>query len=211
MRADRGERRIERLRLPLSIIATDIGSGERVVFREGSLTQAMRASMSCPGWWRRWRSTGASWSTAGWWTTCRSREVRERCGAEVVIAVNVGSPLLNASDIESLLSVSAQMVALLTEQNVTRSLQLLGPRDIYIRPGLDGIGARDFARFEASAQAGARLPTTSPTRCSRWPWTLATGANGPTRCAANEKRRRASTRSASKAWSVCNRRWWRAT
>jgi predicted acylesterase/phospholipase RssA len=44
-----GEREIDRLPLPLSIIATDIVHGQRVVFRSGSLTTAMRASMSVPG------------------------------------------------------------------------------------------------------------------------------------------------------------------
>jgi len=47
--ADLGEPDLARLALPAAIITTDIGSGERVVFRSGSLTQAMRASMSVPG------------------------------------------------------------------------------------------------------------------------------------------------------------------
>jgi len=46
---DTGLRTIESLRLPVSVIATDIGTGERVVLREGSLSAAMRASMSVPG------------------------------------------------------------------------------------------------------------------------------------------------------------------
>jgi NTE family protein len=49
VRANTGEPEIQKLPLPVSIIATDIGTGERVVFRDGSLTQAMRASMSVPG------------------------------------------------------------------------------------------------------------------------------------------------------------------
>ena len=35
--SDLGERDIESLALPLSIVATDIGTGERVVYRDGSL------------------------------------------------------------------------------------------------------------------------------------------------------------------------------
>ena len=49
VRANTGEPEIQKLPLQVSIIATDIGTGERVVFRDGSLTQAMRASMSVPG------------------------------------------------------------------------------------------------------------------------------------------------------------------
>ena len=155
VRADRGERRIENLKPALSIIATDIASGERVVFREGSLTQAMRASMAVPGLVAPLTLDGRKLVDGGLVDNLPISEVRARCGAEVVIAVNVGSPLLPASQIESLLSVSAQMVALLTEQNVARSLALLGPRDIYLRPRLDDITASDFSRFEASAQRGA--------------------------------------------------------
>jgi NTE family protein len=155
VRADRGERRIERLKLPLSIVATDLASGERVVFREGNLAQAMRASMAVPGLVAPLALDGRKLVDGGLVDNVPVQEVRERCGAEVVIAVNVGSPLLNAGDLDSLLSVSAQMVALLTEQNVSRSLQQLGPRDIYLRPVLDGIGAGDFAKFEAAARHGA--------------------------------------------------------
>ena len=49
VRSELGDRSIEDLALPLSIIATDIGTGERVAMREGNLTSAMRASMSVPG------------------------------------------------------------------------------------------------------------------------------------------------------------------
>jgi NTE family protein len=59
-------------------------------------------------------------------------EARSRCQADVVIAVNVGSPLLKAEDISGLLSISVQMVNILTEQNVTRSLATLkGDRHLY--------------------------------------------------------------------------------
>ena len=71
-------------------------------------------------------------------------EVRERCQADVVIAVNVGTPLLKAEEVGSLLTVSAQMINILTEQNVSRSLALLKPSDIYIKPDLESITAGDF-------------------------------------------------------------------
>lgn len=152
--ADRGERAIEQLPLPLSIVATDIGSGERVVFRDGSLTQAMRASMSVPGLVAPLEHDGRKLVDGGLVDNLPIREVQERCGADVVIAVNVGSPLLPAAQVGSLLTVSAQMVALLTEQNVTLALQRLGARDIYVKPVLDGIGAGDFPQHEEAAARG---------------------------------------------------------
>jgi NTE family protein len=53
-------------------------------------------------------------------------------------------------------SVVAQMVNLLTEQNVSKSLLLLGPRDIYMRPELGTISAMDFGRQLEAAEIGRR-------------------------------------------------------
>jgi len=152
--ADAGERLIESLPLPVSIIATDIASGERVVYRDGSLTQAMRASMSVPGLMAPLEYRGRKLVDGGLVDNVPIREVRERCGAQVVIAVNVGSPLLKGSAISGLLSVSAQMVAILTEQNVTQSLASLNSGDIYIKPELEGITAADFDRNGDAADRG---------------------------------------------------------
>ena len=154
--ADTGERNIELLPLPVSIIATDIGSGDRVVFRDGSLTLAMRASMSVPGLMAPLEYRGRKFVDGGLVDNLPVQEVRERCGAQVVIAVNVGSPLLKSSEISGLLSISAQMVSILTEQNVTQSLAKLGPKDIYIKPDLDGLTASDFDRSGDAADRGRR-------------------------------------------------------
>ncbi|HSG24368.1 MAG TPA: patatin-like phospholipase family protein [Azonexus sp.] len=154
VRANQGERNIEDLPLPLSIIATDIASGERVVFREGSLTTAMRASMSVPGLLAPVSHQGRKLVDGGLVDNVPIGEVRERCKADVVIAVNVGSPLMKADEIGSLLTVSGQMVNILTEQNVTRSLALLSSDDIYIKPDLEGITAGDFPRHAETADRG---------------------------------------------------------
>jgi NTE family protein len=133
-----GEREIDRLPLPLSIIATDIVQGQRVVFRSGSLTTAMRASMSVPGLMSPVEINGEKLVDGGLVDNVPIGEARSRCQADVVIAVNVGSPLLKAEDISGLLSISVQMVNILTEQNVTRSLATLKATDIYIKPDLEG-------------------------------------------------------------------------
>ncbi len=152
--ADSGETEIEKLPLPLSLIAADIGTGERVVYREGSLSQAMRASMSVPGLMAPLDYRGRKLVDGGLVDNVPISEVRERCGAEVVIAINVGSPLLKPADITGLLSVSAQMVGILTEQNVTQSLATLRSGDIYIRPELGNLTAGDFERSEEAANYG---------------------------------------------------------
>jgi NTE family protein len=152
--SDLDEREIEALPLPLSIIATDIGNGDKVVFREGSLTRAMRASMSVPGLMAPIDHNGHKRVDGGLVDNVPIDEVRSRCQADVVIAVNVGSPLMKAEDVGSLLSVSVQMVNILTEQNVTRSLASLKPTDIYIKPDLEGITAGDFFKSSETADRG---------------------------------------------------------
>ena len=152
--AEHGERRIEALPLPVSIIATDIGSGEKVVFRDGNLTSAMRASMSVPGLLAPFNHDGRKLVDGGLVDNLPIEEARARCQADVVIAVNVGSPLLKAEDVGSLLSVSVQMINILTAQNVTRSLATLTSNDIYIKPDLDGISATDFKKSNETADRG---------------------------------------------------------
>jgi NTE family protein len=189
VRADRGEPDIARLPMPLAIVATDIGTGERVVFRRGSLTRAMRASMSVPGLMAPVADGGRRLVDGGLVDNLPVQEVRDLCGAQVVIAVNVASPLLPPDQVGSLLTVSAQMVALLTEQNVTRSLQLLGPEDVYIKPALQGIGSGDFVRHddaiasgrEAAGQATARLRALAVDDAAWQRWQVArAGADRPT-------------------------------
>jgi len=176
--ANLGEPEMQQLPLPVSIIATDIGTGERIVFRDGSLTMAMRASMSVPGLLAPIAYQNRKFVDGGLVDNVPIREVRERCGAEVVIAVNVGSPLLKAEEVGSLLSVSVQMVNILTEQNVAQSLATLRPGDIYIKPDLEKISAGDFDKHEQAAERGrvaaegaaARLQTLSvgETQYAHW-------------------------------------------
>ena len=105
--AGRSERLIERLPMKVSLLATDIGSGERVVMREGSLTTAMRASMSVPGLLAPVERDGRKLVDGGLVDNVPISEARSRCDADVLIVVNVGSPLMKAEDVGSLLSVSA--------------------------------------------------------------------------------------------------------
>ncbi|MFZ2268011.1 MAG: patatin-like phospholipase family protein [Azonexus sp.] len=154
IRANQGERTIEELPLPLSVVATDIGTGERVVFRDGPLSKAMRASMSVPGLLAPLDYQGRKLVDGGLVDNVPIGEARERCQADVVIAVNVGMPLLKSAEVGSLLTVSAQMVNILTEQNVSRSLATLKAGDIYIRPELTGFSPGDFARNGEIADRG---------------------------------------------------------
>ena len=153
VRTEYGERTIEQLQLPLAIIATDIGAGARVVIRSGNLTSAMRASMSVPGLMAPVQREGLKLVDGGLTDNLPVEEVRRLCNPEIVIAVNVGSPLLRPEEVTSAVSVLGQVVNLLTEQNVARSRALLTPRDVYIEPDLENITSTQFTRqLEAAAR-----------------------------------------------------------
>jgi NTE family protein len=82
-------------------------------------------------------------------------DVARQLGAQVVIAVNIGTPLLGRDDITSLLSVSDQMIRILTARNVAQSITELGPDDLLITPDLGTIATADFDRLHEAAVAGA--------------------------------------------------------
>ena len=71
-------------------------------------------------------------------------EVARAMGADVIIAVNVGTPLLKREELNSILGVAGQMLSILTEQNVQASLAKLKPTDILISPELGDFSTGDF-------------------------------------------------------------------
>jgi NTE family protein len=169
VRSDLGDRAIEDLPLPLAIIATDIGTGERVVMRSGNLTSAMRGSMSVPGLLAPVLREGRKLVDGGLTDNLPVAEAKGLCDADIVIAVNVGSPLLKPDDVKGIGTVLGQVVNLLTEQNVQKSLALLTPKDIYIQPDLGYLASTDFTRQIDAAEKGreaARAVTKELSRLS---------------------------------------------
>ena len=156
VRANAAPQRVEGQPLPLALVTTDIVTGETRVWRSGDLATLMRATMSVPGLMAPVKYEGLSLVDGGLVDNVPIAQVQQLCQPDVVIAVNVGSPLLKAEDIDaSPLAVTGQMINLLTEQNVTKSLTLLRPGiDVYIRPSLDGITAGDFERSEETIARG---------------------------------------------------------
>ena len=154
VRSQYGEPLIEKMPIPVSIIATDLVTGDKVVFREGSMTHAMRSTMSVPGLMAPVKDGERLLVDGGLVDNVPIDEVRKSCNPDVVIAVNVGSPLMKAKDIGGIFSVAGQMINILTEQNVTRSLSTLKSGDIYIKPDLEGITAAEFSRYAETAKRG---------------------------------------------------------
>lgn len=150
---------LELLPIPFAAMATNLVTGKLVVMQRGAtLEQAMRASMSVPGVFPPMNFHGHLLVDGGLVQNLPVEYARTM-GADVVIAVNVGTPLSGRDDLASLLGVANQMINILTEQNVQASLASLTPRDVLIVPDLENYGSGDFDKFNeiiAAGEAAAR-------------------------------------------------------
>jgi NTE family protein len=83
-----GHRKIEDLDLPFAAVAADLVSGDEVVFRNGDIVDAIRASISIPGVFTPVRDGGRLLVDGGLVNTVPISVCRE-LGADVVIGVNI--------------------------------------------------------------------------------------------------------------------------
>jgi NTE family protein len=149
----------DKLPIPFRAVATDMETGEAVVIGQGDLAAALRSSMSVPGVFPPTEADGRVLGDGGLVNNVPI-DVARAMGADVVIAVNIGTPLAGRDTLGSALGLTAQMINILTEQNVRRSLATLRDDDLLITPQLgqltsgDFDRARDFIRLgEEGAQA----------------------------------------------------------
>lgn len=161
-----GARTLNDLPLLFRAVATDLETGKQVVLSDVSLPIAMRASMSIPGAFAPTEVEGRLLADGGLVRNLPVEVAREM-GAEVIIAVNVGTPLLPRKALGSALGMAQQMINILTEQNVGISVAALGAGDILISPDLGDVSFIDFERSrelvargeEAARAAAGRLAT----------------------------------------------------
>ena len=154
----RDVQRFDRLPIPFRALATDMESGAAVVLDQGDLALALRSSMSVPGVFSPTEVGGRVLGDGGLVNNLPI-DVARAMGADVVIAVNIGTPPGGRETLNSAVGLTGQMLNLLTEQNVQRSLATLRPDDVLIAPALGSLSSADFDRgaaFFSLGEAGAR-------------------------------------------------------
>ena len=134
----------EELRIPLSIVATDLEKGELVTFQEGNVAQAVRASVSIPGVFKPYRYQGYLLVDGAVKNRLPIHVVKEM-GAEQVLAVDVKKGL--TMKINSAMDVMLQSLEILGEE-VFR-YQSKGA-DLLIQPEVGHIGS---LQFDTAAEA----------------------------------------------------------
>jgi NTE family protein len=141
--------RFDELRIPFRAVATDLETGNAVVLDRSDLALALRSSMSVPGVFPPTELNGRILGDGGLVNNLPI-DVARAMGVDVVIAVNVGTPVAGRETLGSALGVATQMITILTEQNVQRSIATLKADDVLINPSLGALSSGDF---EKSAQA----------------------------------------------------------
>ncbi len=156
------------LPIPFRAIATNLENGQMQVFDSGSLASAMRASMSVPGLFAPVEIDGTLYVDGGLVRNL-GVDVARSLDVDVIIAINLGSTYLTREQLSTLFGVAGQMIAILTEQNVERSLaEIDRQRDVLIIPELGDISSGDFGRAAEAIAVGEKAARNAAAALSRY-------------------------------------------
>lgn len=150
-----GDVKFSDLKIPLACVATDIVTGEEVVIDQGSVLEAIRASISVPAIFTvvKW---GGRYLVDGGLVDPVPVSVLKRMGADFIIAVNVIPDVTNRTNLThkdkkgkfkepNVFNVIMQTIYIATYSMVKTSLEAA---DIVIEPRIAHIGAGDFHRAQ---------------------------------------------------------------
>ena len=143
----------DQLPIPYRAVATDLVTGDEVILSAGSLPDALRASMSVPGVFAPVR-IGEQILVDGGMSNNLPVSVVRAMGADIVIAVDISSPMLTEEQLTSVLSVTEQLTNFLTRRTTVRQIELLGERDLLIVPDLGDFSSTDFEGAEEIVHLG---------------------------------------------------------
>ena len=141
--------KIEDMKLPLGIVATDLRTGEGILFRRGDVTTAVRASSAVPSVFEPVQIAGKDYVDGGLVSPVPVRYARQM-GADLVLAVDISSRPEDAKTTDVL------KVLLQTFSIMGKSISQLelAQADVVVRPALPDIGSTEFSARKKSIEAG---------------------------------------------------------
>jgi len=143
----------DNLPIPFRSVATNIGNGEKVVFKDGDLAMAIRASMSVPAAFAPLRYQGHLLVDGGI-TDNVPIDVARELGARRLIVINVGEQLTPEDQLNSPFAIANQMLTALMKRVTDEQLATLGPDDVLLTPDLGDISSAGFDRSPAAVDVG---------------------------------------------------------
>ncbi|NNF66576.1 MAG: patatin [Gammaproteobacteria bacterium] len=139
--------------IPYRSVAANIATGEAVVLDSGNLAHAIRASMSIPAVFSPMVIDNQKLVDGGIANNLPIDVVR-RMGADIVIAVDISTPLLNDEKLDSVIAVTSQLTNFLTRRNTEKQISTLGENDVLLVPDLGDIRSADFDRAMGAIRSG---------------------------------------------------------
>ena len=142
-------RLMENMAIPLGIVATDLNSGQAVLFQRGDTGTAVRASSAVPAVFVPVKISGREYVDGGLVSPVPVRFARQM-GADVVIAVDISSPP------EANLAGDTLQILLQTFAIMGKSINQyeLKDADVVIRPSLAGLKSADFSARQRAIDSG---------------------------------------------------------
>jgi NTE family protein len=150
-------KQFEDLRIPVGIVATDLGTGDPVVFKEGSIADAVRASCAFPGLFEPITIGTRVLADGGLVAPVPTRAARQ-LGAEVVVGVSVGMQDGHSGPPTNIFQVVSRAV------NAAQKQQTEGwerHADLVLRPDVHSLAWDDFHRIDEAIEAGAAAALTA--------------------------------------------------
>ena len=129
----RAQNDFDKLPIPFRAVATNLLNGKPHVFRQGSMTQAMRASMAIPMVFTPLETEDALLVDGGLVNNLPTELVRDM-GADIIIAVDASTPLMGREDLRTLFNVIDQSISLQIMKNIEDSKKLAS---IVLQPDLE--------------------------------------------------------------------------
>jgi NTE family protein len=153
----------DELPTPFRALATDLETGDAVTLDSGDLTSAMRASMSAPGVFAPVERDGRLLVDGGI-SENLPVDIARAMGVDILIVVDVGSPLLTREKLNSVPVISNQMIAILIQRNSREQLEKLKTQDVLIAPPLGDTSSFDFGNVKRVIAVGERAARASVER-----------------------------------------------
>ena len=143
----------DNFKIPFRAVATNIVTGEAVVLSSGDLAMSMRASMSIPTFFSPAVIDGKMLVDGGVSDNLPVNVVRDM-GADIIIAVDISTPLAGADKVQTALQITKQLTGILTRRNTEEQIATLTEKDIFIVPDLGDITSGDFDRADEAIPIG---------------------------------------------------------
>ncbi len=141
--------KIEDLKMPLGIVATDLQTGEGILFRRGDIATAVRASSAVPSVFEPVRIGNKDYVDGGLVSPVPVRYARQM-GADIVIAVDISSRPEDAKTTD-MLKVLLQTFSIMGK-NISQ-LEM-AQAEVVVRPALPDVGSAEFTARKKSIEAG---------------------------------------------------------